>query len=832
MIWQALDTAARALALPVAAGIFLNQLDELFMDANYLMRGLHRRSRRRVSWKTLQAVPQKRIAILVPAWKEAEVIRQMLEHNIGSLDYDRGRYTIFCGTYRNDAETQREVDAAARRFSNVRKVVVPHDGPTSKADCLNWIYQGIVLDEQQHGGRYDILLMHDAEDVIHPLSLRLYSLLIPRHDFVQTPVFSLELGLHQGVAATYIDEFAEHHLKDMLVRERIGGLVPSAGVGSAFRREAFEEIARAHGQHPFNVESLTEDYEIGLKFRLAGKKVHFACRSLEGGPPGGRREEIIATREYFPGGFRASVRQRSRWILGIALQTWRQIGWKGSLPVLYCLWRDRKALLTNTLVLLAYLVAGYGVVRLAASAGGAAPAPDLGGGLAGQVLGLLFAFNLGAMVWRASMKAKLVGRLYGWGHALFSAPRLVLGNLISLVATARAVGSYVKHRITGAPLRWLKTAHVFPNVAALQAQRRRLGQLLVEEHGLPPQDLEEALALQQELGRPLGEILGVMGLVSDQDLARALAQVHEQQGANQDGLRPAERELADLPESEAERLGVVPLAGDRAATVRLAAQRPLDGEALRVLEQRYGGSVEIVAAPAGAVREARRRAYRKLLGDGRPLPAQRRSLTPDEVDARSIDRLGLGFCALYGLVPLAPGAGLRVIAAAHPVHPLVQRQLSARLGESVQIQPAEALDVDVALSVRECGADGEGHSAMCTMDMLEALEAEGTLDAPAAASARARLLGLPVTAASGSPLDLPLLPPELSGPHPITVRALDHQSLVLATPHPSPRLARALAALYPGWAIAWEVSLPEPPARSSLEEESPWNVNQFKSLTN
>jgi hypothetical protein len=475
------------------------------------------------------------------------------------------------------------------------------------------------------------------------------------------------------------------------------------------------------------------------------------------------------------------------------------------------------------------------VVRLVASAAGAAPMPGLGDGLAGRALGLLFAVNLGAMAWRAAMKAKLVGRLYGWGHALASGPRLVLGNLISLVATGRAVSSYVKHRITGAPLRWLKTAHVFPNVAALQAQRRRLGQLLVEEHGLSQEDLDEALALQQELGRPLGEILGVMGLVSDRDLARALARVNDQQDADPDGLQPGERALVELPEAEAERLGVVPLAYDRTATVRLAAQGPLDSEALRVLEQRYGGCVEIVAAPAGAVRDARRRGYRQLLGAGGPLSVERRSLDPHEVDGPAIDRLGLGFCALYGLVPLAPGAGPRIIAAAHPVHPAVLAQLAARLAEPVQIQPAEALDVDVALSMRESSPGGPDPRAMGTMDILEALEADGTLDATAGARARAKLLGLPVavTIPGGSPLDLPLLPPELDGPHPIVVRALDDQSLVLATPHPSPRLARALAALYPGWAIAWEVSLPEAPALSSpLEEELPWTANQFKALTN
>jgi len=134
----------------------------------------------------------------LPAWDESEVIESMLEHNHRTLDYDTSLYDIFCGTYQNDLETQRKVAAVARRYPNVHKVVVPHDGPTSKADCLNWIYHGIVADERRRNQRFDILLMHDAEDVIHPLALRLYSLLIPTYEFVQTPVLSLPLAALEG----------------------------------------------------------------------------------------------------------------------------------------------------------------------------------------------------------------------------------------------------------------------------------------------------------------------------------------------------------------------------------------------------------------------------------------------------------------------------------------------------------------------------------------------------------------------------------------------------------------------------------------------------------
>jgi adsorption protein B len=256
-----LDAAARLLTYGVGGGIFLNSLDELHIDANYFLR--------RVGSKTDAATPRdttraaararKSIAILVPAWRESDVLEQMLEHNLAAIEYDHARYDIFVGTYPNDPETQARVDAVAHRAPNVHKVVLPHDGPTSKGDCLNWVFQAIVHEEQRRGQRFDILLMHDAEDVIHPASLRLYDSLIPPNDFVQTPVFSLPLSPGRFTAATYIDEFAEHHLRDMPVREAMGGLVPSAGVGSAFARDAFDAVALANGPCPFDTESLTED---------------------------------------------------------------------------------------------------------------------------------------------------------------------------------------------------------------------------------------------------------------------------------------------------------------------------------------------------------------------------------------------------------------------------------------------------------------------------------------------------------------------------------------------------------------------------------------------
>src|SRR6185295_10436136 len=97
--------------------------------------------------RQLETAARRRIAILVPLWQEHEVIGRMLEHNLAAIRYSD--YEIFAGAYPNDKPTQEAVRSAAGRFPNVHLAVCPHDGPTSKADCLNWIYQHLTLHEER-----------------------------------------------------------------------------------------------------------------------------------------------------------------------------------------------------------------------------------------------------------------------------------------------------------------------------------------------------------------------------------------------------------------------------------------------------------------------------------------------------------------------------------------------------------------------------------------------------------------------------------------------------------------------------------------------------------
>ena len=90
-----LDLTMRAMAYPVCWTILVNGLDDLFIDANYFLRGLFKEEKRRITVEDLMGAEQKRLAMMVPAWQEDGVIQQMLELNLENLDYDE--YDIFVG---------------------------------------------------------------------------------------------------------------------------------------------------------------------------------------------------------------------------------------------------------------------------------------------------------------------------------------------------------------------------------------------------------------------------------------------------------------------------------------------------------------------------------------------------------------------------------------------------------------------------------------------------------------------------------------------------------------------------------------------------------------
>lgn len=526
---------AKVLLTAVGIGFFISGLDDLFIDLCFVVRSVYRKifitpKASPLTEKKLHDKPEQHVAVMIPAWDEAAVIRPMLENTLRSINYTN--YTIFVGTYLNDLDTQREVDMVCAKSDRVQKIVTPHDGPTNKADCLNWIFAGIRAYEQKTGLRYEVFVMQDCEDVIHPLCYKLFNYLIPRKDMVQLPVESLRTKWYKLTGGHYLDEFAQSHYKDMVVREAISGCIPAAGVGAAFSRKAMDTVCAHRNNELFSVDSLTEDYEFGFRLHQYGLKQAFVRFMVKktvlvksfwtGKQIAVVRDDTVCVREFFPDKFKFSVRQKSRWVIGITLQGWTNLGWQGSLATRYMLFRDRKAILTNLLNLTGYVLVGVvlGLLAIEALFPDAYHFPALLE--RDSLLWNLLYLNGFLLLVRVFMRGYCVYKLYDLPQALLSFPRMILGNLINFLATGRAINQYLKFLKTGKFIKWDKTAHHYPSEAELAGFRRKLGDVLIERRHITLEQLNEALAIQKQTPMRLGEILRERGWLHEDALDRAL----------------------------------------------------------------------------------------------------------------------------------------------------------------------------------------------------------------------------------------------------------------------------------------------------------------------
>jgi len=491
---------------PVAVWILLSGLDDLFIDLVFFLR------REAFAWPReaeLAQAGQRRIAILVPLWQEHQVIGPMLRHNLAAILYTN--YDIFVGVYPNDPLTLEAVSQVVRDDARVHLAVGPHDGPTSKGDCLNFTYQAMVEYEHRHAIDFEILITHDAEDLVHPQALRLTNWFSRDYQMVQVPVLPLATGLGEWTHGVYCDEFAEYQLKDIPVRQMLGGFLPSNGVGTGFERSALESLRARNQGRIFDPDCLTEDYETGLRMFAAGYRQVFVPLRLDAAGP-------VATREYFPHGRRAAIRQRSRWVAGIALQGWERHGWRAPRRQCYWFWRDRKGLAANLVSPFANLLFAYWFASFAAGRG------LLPSFLAGQVPGWLTDLCListGISVVQAALRVHLSARVYGAGFAAAAPLRIVWANLINCLATLHALHLFIKARMERQSPAWRKTEHVYPCDTALLPGRPRLGEVMVRLRFVSTRDLQEAL-MRKALGQRIGEYLVEAGKITAEDLERAL----------------------------------------------------------------------------------------------------------------------------------------------------------------------------------------------------------------------------------------------------------------------------------------------------------------------
>lgn len=518
--------------------IALSGLDDLILDLAAFHRWATRRARHSARAALLRLNPLPRIAILVPCWHESDVIGQMLEHNLSVVDYPR--YDFFIGAYPNDPATLFAVQAMQAKRSRVHLAVCPHDGPTNKADCLNWTMQHLMLHEETHRTRFDIVVVHDAEDMIHPSELRWLAAEMQDAEMVQVPVLALPtpfLNLTHGV---YCDEFAESQAKDLPARVYTGGFLPSCGVGTGLTRDMIERIAQSGHNQIFQPGSLTEDYELGRRVQELGGRQRML-------PVRWERGNLMATREYFPREFWPAVKQRTRWIVGITLQSWEMNGWRGNWIRRYWWWRDRKGLIGNPLTAVCNLCC------LAGLFGWQAPVAHMPFGSQPLIaLGLLL------QSYRLIIRMSYSARIYGPWFALGAPVRLVWGNAINLISTVRALHQFARAKIRGEPLRWVKTAHAYPSQDSLRVHKRPLGEILADLGYVTRDQVRRALLVKPD-DIPLGEFLVRQGRLTDEQRQNALSMQEGSEGCATIATAADGLDLDALPQRGKQRWKIIPI---------------------------------------------------------------------------------------------------------------------------------------------------------------------------------------------------------------------------------------------------------------------------------
>jgi cellulose synthase/poly-beta-1,6-N-acetylglucosamine synthase-like glycosyltransferase len=248
-----------------------------------------------VSDEEARAVPDDELpsyTILVPAYRETEVIQRLLE-KLGHIEYPAHLLDVKLLLEADDRET---IDAIGdvELGDHVEVVLVPPAEPRTKPKALNY---GLSL------ARGEVVTIYDVEDQPDPLQLRRAAVALAR---LGPEVACLQAKLsYRNVGQNLITRWftLEYAMWFSLLLPGLVSLhapIPLGGTSNHFRRGILEDIG---AWDPHNV---TEDADLGMRFAREG----FTVRILES-----------VTLEEANSDFVNWVKQRSRWYKGY-LQTW------------------------------------------------------------------------------------------------------------------------------------------------------------------------------------------------------------------------------------------------------------------------------------------------------------------------------------------------------------------------------------------------------------------------------------------------------------------------------------------------------------------------------
>lgn len=429
------------LLFTVSVLISVSSIDDAFIDLMAL--GIVRRRVPQLDSTEANIPPT---AVFVANWHEEDVLGKMVEGNLARIQIPQ--VSLYLGVYPNDTGTLRVAQELEAKYPDRVKVIVNRlPGPTSKGQMLNEMFAQVFASDDAP----ELVVLHDSEDVIDARSFPVYAAYAQENDFIQAPVFSLNRGKNAMVASTYMDEFAERHTREMIVRDAVGAAIPSAGVGTCMTKRLIKHFLATRGQVLMSG-TVTEDYIFGIEAKRSGFKSAFAAisRNADEGL------DFVATREFFPKTLEASIKQKTRWVYGINFEAFCKLGWQGDPWDFYFFLRDRKGMVTSFLppvsaALLGLMLLGY--VQLDDF-----PEPM------GDVVLVSMWINLIALITRYVIRVYAGYEVYGKYDWLGIAWRWPTALYINMAAVWRAWKTFLgESQLATRPIVWSKTVHDIPD---------------------------------------------------------------------------------------------------------------------------------------------------------------------------------------------------------------------------------------------------------------------------------------------------------------------------------------------------------------------------------
>lgn len=224
--------------------------------------------------------------ILIPLYKESEVIRQIIKA-MSAIDYPTEKLDIIITLEEYDYETIQAIEDA-NPPAHFRTLILPDVHPKTKPKALN-----VAFPE----ARGEFLVIYDAEIV--PERDQLKKAFLAFQKFPDVDVLQTRLDHYNPdqslITKLFNAEFSFHFDLFLPGLQKLGYPIPLSGHSTHFRYSALLDIG---AWDPYNV---TEDCDNGIRLARMGKKIDILdSRSFE-----------EATASFTPW-----VNQRARWIKG------------------------------------------------------------------------------------------------------------------------------------------------------------------------------------------------------------------------------------------------------------------------------------------------------------------------------------------------------------------------------------------------------------------------------------------------------------------------------------------------------------------------------------